>query len=495
MINTAGNTGKKGATEGNGEDKVAKAPKARGAGLAVFLSLVSLLAAGAAIGGAYYFYTREYVPLKQGVAALGPEMQQQLSTQSEAVSNELQQQLQSVEQINQGLVTRQESLENNFTGIREDLAVLKYKADWGQREWTLAEVGYLLRMAEDRLLYMRDVNTAKAALRTAGNRIEKLADPTLVSLLEQVRADLNALSVYTPPRAEEVLAPVEQIIAELRPLPSVPDSVPPPIVNKQAEEAAEAEETVVIEEEASPWSKFIADAKEQLKSRVRVVEHGQRLNAVEQNTVRRYQLEMASLRLEAMRMALQRDDAAAFERERLALDAWAQSNLTKKRSVAMREALQVMSTESLFKPLPDLAGSWQVLRDLVGEEAPQPVERPEPAPEPSSSEPGASPASDEDATPEQVQVPEPQVSQPVESDSVQVEATVASEPPPLLNTHEGVAPAPMPELSAVPGPSVVLEPPAVVQQPEAALPAPAEEQAVPLPEAVVPGKEGKPEVM
>lgn len=513
MKSRAGTTGQQ--TTKNADQPAVKPPKAKGAGFAVFLSLVSLVGAGAAIGGGYYFFTKEYLPLKNAMQSATVETQQQLTTQSEALAGQMQQQMQSVEQINHNVVAKQESLQTTFDDIVEDLGILKYKANWSQREWTLAEVGYLVRMANDRLLYMRDVETSKAAVRTAMRRIDHLADPSLASLQQTLASDLQSLNLYSPPDATQVLAKLEGMLTVLKPYPTQTDKVGAEQAAEAAEsEVAETREETLVEEEQPFWRAFVQTASEELKNRVRVVRHEQRLNALDQSTVQQSQLEMAKLRLEAMRMALQREDAAAFQRELLALDAWSQSNLAEKNAIPVREELQRLASEPLFPPLPTLSGTMTALADLLQDpsmEAAAAPELPEASPESAVEVMESETTAIESST--EVATEEPVVTitvEDTETDGVSEleSAPVAEEPAESqegITSDEGasldaVSPVEMPEVKPselelpAPGAPTNADLPTVDAEQDSLQPA-LEEQAVPLPEAVLPDAAGKPEVM
>lgn len=465
-----------------GADKVDKpstadSKKPKGAGFALFLAFLSLLATAGLAGGAYYFYLTQYQPMVQAFQAANESVRQDMAAQSVSVSDQLQQQMGEVTQLNQGLVADQENLRSTFTGIEEDLSILRYKANWSQREWTLAEVGYLLRMANDRLIYMRDVETTKAALRTAMRRIDHLADPSLVSLQQQISSDLKALNFYTPPDPNALMAKLEGMIAVLKPFPFGKHEAP---TNETTEETVSSGETLVSEPE-SRLVELFKFASNELKSRVRVIHHDEKLNALDQNTVRQHQLEMASLRMEAMRMALVREDEAAFRRELLALDNWATINLTNKNAIPIREELKALSEANIFQPLPTLSGSWQMLQSFLADVSSEKAEAPETKAEPVKSTPTVLEPAEAPATPPNtVDAPVPEA--------------MSAEPPPVPGpmsvpvipqlpsaTTDGVTVSDMPVING----GAVIDPASQVPV----------EQAVPLPEADMPPSDGKPEVL
>ncbi|MGV6857805.1 MAG: uroporphyrinogen-III C-methyltransferase [bacterium] len=348
-------------------------PKGRkGGGAATGLSLLALLVAGGGVAGGYYVYKTQIEPLQTLPVRMSASLDksQQSSTQRiEGLSVELRQQLdeehKARQQLAEKLSSEDEDLRAAFGDISDDLAVLKNKANWGQREWSLAEISYLLRMADDRLTYMRDVDTVKAALRTAARRIDILADPVLVPLRQQLRNDLQALNAYEVPDATRVLTRLEGMVAVLKPFPVSSDPTLEP-VPRQPPKADESSSQEVASKDPE-WKKIFYGIKDKIAQRIRVVRHDEPLNALSHDTVARYQLEMLGLRIEALRLALMREDGAAFRRELLAVETWVGLHLPEKQAAPIRAELENLRKINPFQPLPSLKASRAMLRELLSE--------------------------------------------------------------------------------------------------------------------------------
>ncbi len=349
-----------------------KAPeKKKGGGAATALSLLALLVAGGGVAGGYYVYKTQIEPLQVLPANIDASLsssQQALAQRIEGLSVELRQQIDEENKARQQLADKlrneDEDLRAAFAEISDDLAVLKNKANWGQREWSLAEINYLLRMADDRLTYMRDVDTVKAALRTAARRIDLLADPVLVPLRQQLRNDLQALNAYEVPDATRVLTRLEGMVAALKPFPVSTDPADAGASEPADERKVESEQPGA---DTPAWQNLLQGMKEKIAERIRVVRHDEPLNALSHDTVARYQLEMLGLRIEALRLALMREDGAAFRRELLAVETWVGLHLPENQAAPIRAELANLRKINPFQPLPTLEASRAMLRKLLSE--------------------------------------------------------------------------------------------------------------------------------
>lgn len=109
--------------------------------------------------------------LREGLSELEP----QLATQSERLRE---------------LSSELEQLDNQVSAHGEELA--RYSAS-DRESWLLAEVEYLLRLANQRLIMTGDVESAQALLRSADSILKQLDDLRLHGVRRAVASDLAAL--------------------------------------------------------------------------------------------------------------------------------------------------------------------------------------------------------------------------------------------------------------------------------------------------------------
>ncbi|NIR97783.1 MAG: enzyme of heme biosynthesis, partial [Gammaproteobacteria bacterium] len=69
--------------------------------------------------------------------------------------------------------------------MQNSLEALHTELGRGRREWAIAEIEYYLRIANQRLQLLRDVDTATTALKLADQRLRALGDPALYEVRQR----------------------------------------------------------------------------------------------------------------------------------------------------------------------------------------------------------------------------------------------------------------------------------------------------------------------
>lgn len=179
-----------------------------GSGFATFLSLLALCGVGYLGYMAYQSDQKMHAILTQ------------TDTDTATLQNVLQQSKQSLEQVANLKVKNQEE--------NEALAQLKQQVQHAQsqlvdlrnnRDWVLAEVRYLLFMANERLKVAQDVPTAIIQLETAENRLKALADPGLLSTQSAIARDIAQLKLQPKVDREGIWTEIAAIKQKLTTLP------------------------------------------------------------------------------------------------------------------------------------------------------------------------------------------------------------------------------------------------------------------------------------
>jgi len=132
------------------------------------------------------------------------EMQKLLATEDEQLKTHAQQ-----------LATTDERL-NVLHDATQKATELSSRA---QRGWIIAEIDYLLRLANRRLEISRDINGAIAALKGADQRLHDLADVSLLPLRKQLAKDIGLLKAIPQTDVDGLALALDQMIAHLGELP------------------------------------------------------------------------------------------------------------------------------------------------------------------------------------------------------------------------------------------------------------------------------------
>ena len=115
--------------------------------------------------------------------------------------------------------------------LQGQLSALRQQLGQESRDWLIAEVDYLLRVAEHRLVLERDPQSATAALRSAANRLMQLDDDLFAAVIQQINDDINAITNSPLPdrsaishRLSELVAAVETLTLSTRVAPTAAES-------------------------------------------------------------------------------------------------------------------------------------------------------------------------------------------------------------------------------------------------------------------------------
>ncbi len=233
--------------------------------------------------------------------------------------------------------------------------------------WRVAEVAYLLRIANHRLAMERDLGAAKSLLEGADAVLADLDDFAFFEVRAQIAAELLALEDHEGTDIQGAYLQLEAIKGKLNQLPlrlpeysSKQEPVPEPEAATTGEVAPEAESGGV-------WTSLAAIG-DRLSELVRFRRHEgeavQPLLAPEQAAYLEQHLRLA---LERAQLALLRRDAVIFAANIADAEAWLGTYVDANHGVTrqLQAALAESSRLNVAAPLPDISGSLRALREVV----------------------------------------------------------------------------------------------------------------------------------
>lgn len=256
-----------------------------------------------------------------------------------------------------------QTLRDDFQQYREELnatldKVLKQLASKQQTdtsEWRLAEVEYLLRLANQRLQLERDVKGSTSLLKTADQRLAQIDNPALTPVRRATQSEIAALeSVAQVDRTGlylELMAQQEQL-AKL------------PLEQDIQQQAAEAGDTSPVK---GSWQQQLSRFGQELKDLVVVRKNDQALEALMTPEQESYLRQNVRLQLEQAQLALLQSDAqlyqASLEKARTLIERYYD---TGNQGVAnLLERLATLAVKDVRPELPDISASLQKLRDFM----------------------------------------------------------------------------------------------------------------------------------
>ncbi len=264
-----------------------------------------------------------------------------------------------------------ENLKLALAGLTTQLETVRTVAAQGGdvNAFPLAEVDYLLRLADAKLKLERNVAAARLALDVAQQRLkavnESAMDPVQTMLGEAI-ASLRGVQL---PDLSALAHKVAEMEKEVGNLPVRIDSGVPDIKNRVKPVATA---TVSADADRSWWDRTGEAVWNQFKGIVvirRVRSDAPPLIAIEEEFFLRQNLR---LQLETLRMALLRGDAEAYRDSYDLILNWLQTYFDTQdaRGAAFLSQLQALQTVEFNPYIPDLAGLNQAFRDAMARRQP-----------------------------------------------------------------------------------------------------------------------------
>ncbi|WJW75595.1 uroporphyrinogen-III C-methyltransferase [Thiohalobacter sp. IOR34] len=352
------------------------------ASYALPLALVALLLAVGALVGGYFIWhevtrqagwQREVLAQIDGrnqamderIRTLGSRLDADLAAAARARS--------ALEQRLQGLGSSQQALENAIGLLRAQLGR-------SHDDWTLAETRYLLHVANQRLLLLRDPATALAALEDADQRLAGLGDPAYVPVREEIAREIAALRQLQLPDYEGLALRLASLTGQVEALPLAGSQYRPGERTAQpgAEGAAQPAPAPV-----AGWRQALDEVGRALERLVVVRREDRPVAPMLPPEAQYFLYENLRLQLEAARLALLRQSPAAWRSSLQTVRDWLQAHFdtespaTRSLLTAVDELLAI----DIRPELPDISASLRLLREqMVLSEAEPPAADAEPAP-------------------------------------------------------------------------------------------------------------------
>lgn len=261
-------------------------------------------------------------------------------------------------------------LQEREAELRAAVADVHRRVGRSGTQWMIAEAEYLLRIANDRLILARDVETAQVALELADQRLRDTGDPGWAGVREQIARDIAKLSAFQAPDTAGLSARLGALIEQIPQLTIARATIGP--------ERTLPERTARPAGERS-WDTLLDDLWGGIKDSVRIRERDKPVQAMLAPEHQFFLYENLKLHLEAARLGLARDDPALY-RDNLATAAARLDRYFEPANGtlgAVREAIDELRQVGIRPELPDISQSLRALtvrQKLMEDVAPGGVE-------------------------------------------------------------------------------------------------------------------------
>lgn len=371
---------------------------------AIFLSLVSIVMILAIAYGGYYLWQQQLGLQQQ---QLGLQQQQQkiteISQQSDFASSikdmrkNLDAQAEEFAGISAAIDSKMQNIvkigANNLgkevvrlereldkgemarKGLVRDIDRLMDIAAKNKLDWALAEVHYLATIANNRLIFNKDLKTAIAALETANEKIRMQQDQRLYGLRQRIVDDINSLRAVKMPPLVQIAAMLNDIEMKIRELP-----VPKPMFDLEGPTQLEGKpavesEIIVSEKEADEipvWRRSVNRAfsifKETMNAYVAIDYDNEDIIPIMSTETREYLNQNLELKIQTMRISLANRDQDLFSNNLEIIESWVDRYFDKNDPKVL-ETVRVIWELKKIKLNPELPDVSKTIDAILAEKA------------------------------------------------------------------------------------------------------------------------------
>ncbi|MEN8761903.1 MAG: uroporphyrinogen-III C-methyltransferase [Thiogranum sp.] len=330
--------------------------------------VLALLAMGISIGLAVaaYFTWNELRQLTATQSRVDTQLEDRIQPLRASLNDVNQTMQASLSTVNQALQSDRQQIDRQLKKLGEDqlsagrrvsaLAALMGRSEQG---WSLAEVEYLLRIANQRLQLQRDVKTAEQALNEADKRLHDLADPHFLNVREQIATDLKAVQAVPVVDIEGISLSLSTALSAIDQL-SVAGAHYQPVAQTETG-ASESRATI------SDWRELPRLLWSTLSGLFRIREHDKPVAPMLAPEREYFLRENLRLQFSAARLALLRDDGVQYQAILATAKNWLNAYFAGDDAEVIELVAQLEQLETIdtVPQLPDISGSLRVLRQQM----------------------------------------------------------------------------------------------------------------------------------
>ncbi|MEE9343884.1 MAG: uroporphyrinogen-III C-methyltransferase [Gammaproteobacteria bacterium] len=350
------------------------AAQSSGGGAAFWLALLSLLLSAALGGAAYYFWT-----LQQQVQQTQSKLQSGQDTLLSNVNSRMSEVGSTVSQIRTGFdemkmgdqdvfeqfEQRLNHLNTQQQGQTEQVASLSSLVSRGTQEWSLAEITYLTRLANQRVQLHRDTGSAMIALKNADEQLANLADPRSTAVREQLARDMASLKSVLSVDMTGMVSTLGALLEGVGQLPVKNNHLKPASVNASEASVSDKTEVTALDwRSAEAWKAIPGVMWNAIRELVTLRELDAPVAPMLPADKEYFLRQNLRLQFEATRLALLREDTDFYLQSLTNAKEWTRQYFNEEdpRVVASLESLDELLSVNIKPEMPDISGSLRALQ-------------------------------------------------------------------------------------------------------------------------------------
>lgn len=314
------------------------------AALALLLAVVAL-----GLGGYDFLLERKQAAMISGLHETQAVLEQR--------NNLMQRDLQTTQDTLQTEKQQRVAAEADHQALTAAMAAISERLGRTTVAWRLAEVEYLLTVANHRLTLTQDVATSTVALETADQRLKIIADPAMLPVRKAIAEELTALRALPQVDIEGLSLRLGALADQVQQLPLLDQKRLAVATDKAASH------------KVNSWQELPAAVWQDLKSLVQVRRHQQPIEPLLPPQQVWFLYQNLQLKLQQARLAMMQRDTVLFHKLLHEAMSWI-GNFFERDNPAVqsaRDTLTQMAQLELSPTLPDISGSLRILRQLLAQ--------------------------------------------------------------------------------------------------------------------------------
>lgn len=339
------------------------------------LAILALLIALATLIGGYFVWheVQRQAEWQQQVLGQVDARGTALDTRLQTFKDRLDSDLAAAERSRRELEAAQRNLAGAQSGLEDALGTLRARVSRSHSDWTLAEVQYLLQVASLRVQLERDVTTAIAALTSADQRLQALADPGFTGVREEIARELAALQAVALPDLPGIALTLDTLAGEVGKL---------PLKDAQVRAAAGESAAVAAEAQGNWWQRtqqVLGNIWDALRSLVVVRRNDAPIGPLLAPEQQFFLYENLRLQLATARMAALRGEMDIYRSSLKTAASWLDTHFDAQAAqvAAARGELERLAALDIRPALPDVSVSLRLLREQMQQIEPPVAAAPE----------------------------------------------------------------------------------------------------------------------
>ncbi len=248
-----------------------------------------------------------------------------------------------------------ESAQSERAAINSALQGISEKLGRSTVAWRMAEVEYLLTVANHRLTLAQDRQTAIAVFETADSRLKAIADPSLLKVRKTIASEISALRAVPNVDIPGIAVQTGSLAEGVEQLPLLD--------KKRLAVATEKQQRV----SALEWRELPAAVWKDIKSLVQVRRHQQPTEPLLPPKQAWFLYQNLQLKLEQARLAVLQKNTTLFRQSLKEVSHWLDSyfDVESPAVINMQATVKKLADVELQPSVPDVSGSLRELRSVM----------------------------------------------------------------------------------------------------------------------------------